>query len=85
MISDSLAEISPKVLSFFSSRLVMEEAVQSHWRFLAAAPALCDAVGALDSAALAVAPELAAIFFLPIAPRKLLEAVAMVGRRQRGR
>ena len=75
MISDSLAEISPRVLNFFSSRLVMEEAVQS--RFLAAAPALRDTVGALDPATLAVAPELAAIFFLPMAMRKLLEAVAM--------
>ena len=75
MISDSLAEISPRVLNFFSSRLVMEEAVQS--RFLVAAPALRDTVGALDPTALAVAPELAAIFFLPMAMRKLLEAVAM--------
>ena len=77
MISDSLAEISPKVLSFFSARLVMEEAVQSHWRFLAAAPALRDTVGALDPAVLVVALELTAIFFLPMAMRKLLEAVAM--------
>ena len=75
MISDSLAEISPRVLNFFSSRLVMEEAVQS--RFLAVAPTLRDTVGALDPAALAVAPELAAIFFLPMVLRKLLEAVAV--------
>ena len=83
MMSDSLEEMSPSVLSFFSSRLEMEEAVQS--RFLAVAPALHDAEGALDPAALAVAPELAVISFLPIAPRKLLEAVAMVRRRQGGR
>lgn len=83
MTYDSLVEISPKVLSFFSSRLVMEEAVQS--RFLVAAPALRDAVGALDPAALAVAPEAAAIFFLPIALKEFLGAVAMVRREQGGR
>ena len=85
MISDSLAEISPKVLSFFSSRLVMEEAIQSHWRFLAAAPALRDAVGALDSAALAAALEDAAIFFLPIMLKEFLGVVTMARREQGGR
>ena len=80
MKSDSSEEMSPSVLNFFSSRLEMEEAIQS--RFLAVAPALRDAEGALDPAALAVAPELAAILFLPMAMRKPLEAVAMARWRQ---
>jgi hypothetical protein len=71
MMSDSLEEIIPNVLKFFSSRLEMEEAVQS--RFLAVAPTLRDAVGALDPATLAVALELAVILFLPMAMRKLLK------------
>jgi RNA processing factor Prp31 len=71
MMSDSLEEISPNVLKLFSSRLEMEEAVQS--RFLAVAPALRDTVGALDPATLAVALELAVILFLPMAMRKLLK------------
>ena len=62
---------------------MMEEAIQS--RLLAAAPALRDAVGALDPAALAVASEAAAVFFLPIALKEFLGAVAMARREQGGR
>jgi hypothetical protein len=80
MKSDSSEKMSPSDLHFFSSRLEMEEAVQS--RFLAVAPALRDAEGALDPAALAVAPEPAVILFFPMVMRKLLEAVVMARWRQ---
>jgi hypothetical protein len=77
MTSVALAEISPKVPSFFSSCLVMEEVVQPHWGPLAAAPDLRDAVGAIDPAALAVTQEDAAIFFLPMMLKEFFGAVAM--------
>jgi hypothetical protein len=72
MMSFSLAEINTKLLSFFSSRLVMEEATQSHWGSLAPAPDLRAAVGALELEALAVAPEDAGILFLPMVQEKPL-------------
>ncbi len=43
------------------------------------------AVGALDLAALAVAPKDAAIFFLPIMLKEFLGAVTMARREQGGR
>ena len=66
--------MSPSVLSLFSSRFEMEEAAQSR---LAAAPALRDAEGSLALAVLAVAPELAVAFFLPMVAKELLDAEAM--------
>jgi hypothetical protein len=66
--------MSPSVLNFFSSRFEMEESVQS--RFLAAALSFRDAEGILDPTALAVAPELAVLFF-PMAASELLGKGAM--------
>jgi hypothetical protein len=70
MKSDSSKEMSPSVLNLFSSRFEMEGVVQSR---LVVAPALRDAEGALTLAVLAVAPELAVIFFLPMVAMELLD------------
>jgi hypothetical protein len=70
MMSSSLAEIRPNFLSFFSSRLVMEEASQSHWGSLVEALDLRVTVGALEPVALVAAPEDAAILFLPMMLKK---------------
>ena len=57
----------PSDLSLFSSRLEMVDAVQSRLAF----------------AALAVAPELAVPFFLPMVAGELVKAEAMARRKQR--
>jgi hypothetical protein len=77
MTSPSLAEISPKFLSFFSSGLVMDEAVQSHWGSLAPASDLRAAVDALAPVVPAAVPEDPVVLFLPTMLKEFLEAVAM--------
>jgi hypothetical protein len=65
-MSPASLEISPRLLIFFSSRLVMVYAAQSHWRSVAAAADFGAAPVTLRPAALAVALEDATTFFLPI-------------------